>query len=64
MRPLLALWIVVAVLFCKSAPTPESVCKQYMRLGVSDNFTRFTDDELVRNRLDNRGVRSRVVGMY
>ncbi len=35
-----------------------------MRFGVGYNFTRFTDDELVRNRVDNRGVFVRVVGMY
>jgi len=40
------------------------ILKKYMRLGVGYNFTRFTDDELVRNRLDNRGVFFRVVGMY
>jgi hypothetical protein len=40
------------------------ILKKYVRLGVGYNFTRFTDDELVRNRVDNRGVFFRVIGMY
>ena len=40
------------------------ILKKYIRLGLGYNFTRFTDDELVRNRVDSRGVFFRVVGMY
>ena len=40
------------------------ILQKYLRLGLGYNFTRFSDDELVRNRIDNRGVFFRVVGMY
>jgi hypothetical protein len=40
------------------------ILKKHMRFAVGYNFTRFTDDELVRNRIDNRGVFFRIVGMY
>ena len=36
----------------------------YVRLGVGYNFTRFSDDELADDRIDNKGFFIRAVGKY